>query len=367
MADPLRTFLTLSLILAVTVPVRAQGQPASEPAADAPAAAVQPTVTETASPAAPEVAEAPPTSEAKEEPFFIGGTVIYENSLGRGTFLSAGPNQRPWWNMWFRLEPFYRVHGVDGLRLALRFDFSVNVVENADSSNTRPNQLQPGDLKLIASWADIATWEPIGFGLSASVALSFPTSWASRLTTKVLGMSGGFTTAIAPLDWLEIHYRFGVTKNFNQYTHAVVDTDDFASPPVSRAGGAEALAESLLATGSAATSHLIDNELGATFTLFDVVSFGITWEMLHAFSYGNYPLDKWSSPYATAGRGQTDIMIGTLEVGWEVFDYFSLALGTVVEQAPKSADNQDFRFPWWDTTNGASNRQLFYLDAIGSF
>jgi hypothetical protein len=50
-------------------------------------------------------------------------------------------------------------------------------------------------------------------------------------------------------------------------------------------------------------------------------------------------------------------MAGSLEVGVEVIDELSVAIGTLVQQAPKTADNRKFRFPFWDTTNGADNRQ----------
>ena len=102
-------------------------------------------------------------------------------------------------------------------------------------------------------------------------------------------------------------------------------------------------------------------------TVADVVSFVIDFEMLHLFSYQAIPLDQYSSPYAQEGRGQTDLMYGTLEVSWEVMEHLSLALGTVVEQTPLTADNTGPRFPWWDTTNGSANRQVFYLDVTGSF
>ena len=70
---------------------------------------------------------------------------------------------------------------------------------------------------------------------------------------------------------------------------------------------------------------------------------------------------------AQSGRGRTDVMAGSLEVGVEVIDELSVAIGTLVQQAPKTADNRKFRFPFWDTTNGADNRQIFYLDITGTF
>ena len=39
----------------------------------------------------------------------------------------------------------------------------------------------------------------------------------------------------------------------------------------------------------------------------------------------------------------------------------------LVEQAPLTPDNGSARFPFWDTSNGADNRQVFYTDLVGSF
>ena len=76
--------------------------------------------------------------------------------------------------------------------------------------------------------------------------------------------------------------------------------------------------------------------------------------------------DLCASPNATAGVGQSDVMWGGLEVSYAVHEYVDLALGSWTEQAPKTADGEAFRFPFWDTTNGAANRQVFYLTVTGS-
>ncbi len=44
-----------------------------------------------------------------------------------------------------------------------------------------------------------------------------------------------------------------------------------------------------------------------------------------------------------------------------------MSLGWLVDQTPKNTSDGSFRFPWWDTTNGADNVQSFYLDLVASF
>ena len=297
----------------------------------------------------------------------FGVSIIYENSVGRGSMTLNGFDRRPYWNMLFSLKPSYTFKSLD-LKLGLKFDFSFNVVENADSGNTVPNQVQPGDVKLTASWSP-SFMEVKSIGLSATFggALSFPTSYYSQLTTKILGLHVNTSAGIEPLEWLSGELRVAVAKNFNQYTNAVLDTDSFDVPLLTRAGGRETIAQGRLALSSGATSHIVSWGTGVTFTFLEDFSATLDFEMVHAFSYQQIPKDHLSSPYAQDGTGQSDLMYGTIEFGWEIMEYLSLGLGTVTEQTPLTPDGTGARFPWWDTTNGSANRQVFYLDVIGSF
>ena len=96
--------------------------------------------------------------------------------------------------------------------------------------------------------------------------------------------------------------------------------------------------------------------------------FGVTldWTLVHSWTYQRFPADALSSPYAQESRGLSDSMVGSLEFSVEVLDQLSVGVGTLVEQTPKTLDNERFRFPFWDTTNGAANRQVFYVDVIGT-
>jgi hypothetical protein len=308
------------------------------------------------------VAEESPDAEAS---FPFGASVLGEISVGSGTF-TPGPASRPYVNLLTRLDVDYTFEDL-GLVLASRLTMNVNAVETADSSNTVPHEFKVGDLRISAELNDLLTWDAIGLGVSPVAALTFPTSPESRHAGKLFGMKLGVSVSAEPLPWLVVDARTSVTKNLNRYTNTVLQAEDFDLAPLSRAGGAESVADGRVATGSGVTSWYATWGAGATFTVFDVLSFVIDFEMLHLFSYQQIPLDEYSSPYAHAGRGQSDLMYGTLEVGWDVMDNLSLALGTLVEQSPLTADNTGPRFPFWDTTNGSANRQVFYLNVAGSF
>jgi hypothetical protein len=345
-----RALLASLFILAIGAPTHA-----SEPEDRAPQSA----------PSAPEVDTAHTDAGDEETTSPFSASVLGEVSVGAGTF-TPGPAARPYVNLLTKVRGSYRFDDI-GLSLGLSFSVNVNAVENADSGNAVAHQVKPGDLRLTAALDGLLTWDTIGLEVLPTVALSLPTSLESLHVGKLFGLSAGLSVAVEPLDWLYTEVRTSFTKNVNLTTHAVLDAGNFDLAPLSRAGGAEAIAEGRVATAGGLTSWYAVWGAGVTFTPVDDFSILIDFEMLHLFSYDAIALDEYSSPYAHEGRGQSDLMYGTVEFGYEVLDGLSLALGTMVEQEPLSADNTSPRFPWWDTTNGSANRQVFYVDVIGSF
>ena len=301
--------------------------------------------------------------EAPEEGSAFSATVLGEVSVGAGTF-TPGPAARPYVNLLTKVSASYTFEA-PGLVLSGSLSVNVNAVENVDSGGTVPHQVMLSDLKLSLETDGLLAFGPVE--ITPELGLSLPTSLNSWHVGKIAGLKLGKTTTWSPLAWLDLDLRASLTKNFNLYTNAVLDADNFDIAPLSRAGGAEDLAEGRVATGGGVTSWFAVWGMGVTFTALEALTFWIDFEMLHLFSYDAIPLDAYSSPYAHEGRGQSDLMYGTIEVAYEVIEGLTLALGTMVEQTPMSDDNSAHRFPWWDTTNGSANRQVFYLDVIGSF
>ncbi|MCB9726874.1 MAG: hypothetical protein H6746_00185 [Deltaproteobacteria bacterium] len=297
----------------------------------------------------------------------FGGTVVLETSVGRGSFIRDEAARRPLASLYVSARPEVRVARERALALGLAFDFDVNLVENADSESTRPHQVRAGDLELFARWDELATWEAGHLSFGAALGVKTPTSLLSRFQTKILGLTASTATTWQPTEWLGVAWSFTVTKNINRYRSAVLRDDAFDLALPSRAGGAEVVAEGRTATQLGVTSFLVGNALSLEFSFLDRFTASLGWELVHAFSYNDYPKDALAADAADGGRGRTDVMAGSIEVGVEVIEHLSVALGTLVQQAPKTADNRHFRFPFWDTSNGADNRQVFYLDVTGTF
>jgi len=307
------------------------------------------------------------TAESEERDWGYGGLVLLSNSVGRGTFIGDEFNARPSWNMLLSVRPKFTISKKHNLIMQLRFDMNQTLVDNADTTAAVPNEFLLYDIRLGLYYNNFVDLKDVGLKLSAWGEFFFPTSKLSQLQTKILGLRLGLKTSYKPLDWMSITFSSYATKNFNRYTNYVLDEDDFSIPLVARAGGAESVESGLVANGLAPSEWFVTNAISVGFTFLEKFNATVGWTMLNAFSYADHPIDELSSPHAVAGRGRADLMYGTIEVGYGITDNVSVSLGSTVEQSPKTADNQSFRFPFWDTTNGAANRQSFYLDVAGSF
>ncbi|MEZ4267624.1 MAG: hypothetical protein R3F39_14695 [Myxococcota bacterium] len=321
-----------------------------------------------ADPAAASLTAPEPADPAADTPRpRFGGTAVLETSVGRGTFIRDDVVRRPLATLYVSVRPEARFGPRRSVAVGLGFDFDVNLVENADSESTRPRQVRAGDLELFARYDRLAHWERGHLTFGAGASITTPTSLLSRFQTKLFGLGLSTATSWEPLDWLGVSWAFSVTKNFNRYRTAVLRAGAFDIAPPTRAGGAEVVAEGRVATDLGVTSWLVGNALSLDFSFLERFSASVGWELVHAFSYNRYPKDDLAAPAAQGGRGRSDVMAGSVEVGVDIIEHLSVAVGTLVQQAPKSLDNRRFRFPFWDTSNGADNRQIFFLDVTGTF
>lgn len=310
-----------------------------------------------------------------EHPLYgFGGTLIYEHSVGRGAFASFGDTNDELgsadlasWGHSLSIRPSYTISKKLKMKLTLRVDISQELVETYASTNTKPNDVQVGDVRVTFGWTDFVKIKPAFLAWNFSTTIYFPTSRLSQVTSRFLAWNMGLTTKFAPAKWFKLDYAFGATKGFHEYTSAVIEEKDFDIPFATRASGAENVAEGLQALAGVNTEWSLSHRIGTVFTFAEDWSVELHWYYFQYFGYGSFEEDEFTAAQAKTGTPYSDLMWGVIEVGYSVNKHLSLALGTLTAQSPKTSDNESFRFPFWDTTNGASNRQTFYFDVIGSF
>ena len=360
--SPIATSLLVGAMFAVGDSTLARASSGSGKSTDAQRLSVRPPA-----PKAANVASKPPW-----HPF--GASLSLSHSLGTGTFVE-GPAHRPYLNMALAFRP--QVLVFEDLSMFVRgyIGFNVNLVENADTTTTTAHQPRLDDvsigvtlvpLKVVFGGTSASDVTP-SIELRTTFDLFAPTSLASQMATRLLGLQLGVACVARPVKGVEVGYGLKVTKNFNRFNNTVIDARTFAQPPVARAGDPAAVDDFLIATGAGVTEWGVGNSFNLSWRFVERWTLSLGFDLLVAIAYQrDIPIDAFSSPYAQPNRGTSEIMRGSFGISFEVSPNLSLTLGTFTEQEPLQADNVGIRSPWWDSDNGAANRQVIYLDIVGS-
>jgi hypothetical protein len=309
------------------------------------------------------------------EAFPLGAKVIFEQSVGAGTFIAHDYERRPLYAATLTFFPRWNIS--EHALLLGRLDISKEFISNASSETTQNRETTLADAQLIFIYDGfyaVPSSVPVIGGLSfgAELDLLFPTSKQSQFRSLILGVRpiGYFSWPIGPVT---LSYQFRFTKNFNRYTSPVVHASDTAPVAVARMRGAEELGADLIALGGNNVEYVIGNrltaewELGKTFGFERLVRITADYLLTNAWTYRSYPSDELRADDAVAGRGQRDLAAATFAVEVGVIQHLNLALGVVSYQPPQTSDNKGFRAPFFNFWDLANNYTTIYFDVIGAF
>ncbi len=301
--------------------------------------------------------------EEEERPPF-GGTVIYENAVGIGTFVTGAGHRPQWgWSLSFRPRWSPDKHHT----VSARFDIFQDFVEHADTVSTEKQRLWNSDTWLFYSYKDLYTIPVVDISINPGISLAFPTSPQSRFHNLIIGVRPTVSFTAAPLEWLNLTYYTRLTKNFNRYTSPVADEDDRVA--IARSGGTEAIGGGEVALGGRSNEYSWLNRGIVAFTLPLDLTFTVDYIFYKFWTYSaDIESDEYSSEHATSGRGTSDVSVGALDLTWATpIKGVELALGVLTEQTPKTADNDGLRFPFFDFTSPANNLTTFYFDVAYTY
>lgn len=297
----------------------------------------------------------------KKELFPIGATIIFDNSVGIGTFAPGEYTDRPLWSMALSMRPFVRL--ADNMRLTLRMDLSKDIIENADAATATKNETLLSDLILTYTVSPLVHEEVTGIKLMAWLDLLAPTSLASQTQTRILTLRPGLGLS-KDFGWVSLNYQFRFDYNINQSKYPAFDVADAAEPPC--------LSAKLLDGGGAVcgsrsnTQFQFMNRFIVEFVPVERLAIAIDFIIYNAFGY-EMPDDELTADNAKPGLGQRDLTAGTVEISYQVLDELALALGTTTLQPPKTLDNEGFRFPFFDYRSTSDNLTSVYFDVIATF
>jgi hypothetical protein len=296
--------------------------------------------------------------DGRRIPFALG--VKLESSVGQGTFVAddAARNSLVVWGA--SIAPGYRP--TDELQLSA-YAKVIQEVTDSDTDNV-PQQLQLLDVNLRSDYA-LGTIPVVEINTGVGLWAYLPTSRVSQFETLVVGFAARLTMQRMLGEHFALDYLGIFRKNFHEYESPVLDEGQSSPPPVfARPGGAEDLGGSAVALGVNNVSYYFYNLIAVSWL--PVVKgdwyFLLGYAMTNAFTYASFERDELASLYADDGRGQRDTALGVFEVGYQATARFGFSAGITTQAAPKSEDNESFRFPFYDFEGTARNFTVFYLD-----
>ncbi len=304
---------------------------------------------------------------APKKRFPLGAIVIYENAVGAGTFLSDAKMRRPLWEMSLSMRPFWTP--LPGFKVGLRLDVAKEVITNAETTDTFAHQTTLSDTFLTVSHNDIWAIPVVDIHIGAYNEFLFPSSLESQYRNRYLTWRLGLTLwrQFGPVN---LTYQFRFAKHFCRIGNPTVDMDDFGHNEYDQPNMSYRDADLWNGdprTGDNNPDFDIMNRLVLTWDIWGGLALGIDYAIFNSWTMNSYPFDELSGTGASAGRGQTDATLGTVELSYQIIDQLAVALGVSSYQPPKKADNSGFRPPFFNFYDAGNNYTSVYFDVVGTF
>ena len=289
---------------------------------------------------------------------WFGATLIYENSVGIGTFVQDEDQRREYWEMlWSIRAKLYLLH--KKLFIQARLDMIQPIIENADAETTENNQFTISDT-ILTIMAPAFYTEPVtGIRFGAWMDFLFPSSLEAQFSTRYVswrtGILVGKTFEIDAIGGgIDLMYQFRFTKNFHEKKSPQAEKDYIT-------GRRDAVGVS--------TDFGIMNRLSATLSFLKDFYFALDFII-----YNNWHYDAASdidAPSTGVGarpgvRGRVDLTLATMEFGYSPLPYLTVALGVTSYQPAKTDDNGSIRPPF-NFTDASRNFTTVYFDIIGTY
>jgi hypothetical protein len=337
---------------------------------------------------------------AKPKTWPIGGLVTLSGSAGIGSFV-PGEQNRP--NVGSSLNLLVNFRPAPGLTLMLSQTINKTLADFAeDPFAPRKRNTTLDDTLLVASWtpmlkddsprvelseakkkalAAAAAVNPTlvtaaGAGkpltLPGNIRVSFlgivglPTSRLSQFQTRYLNLIGAVSFSRS-WKYVTVTYQPRFQKQLHRYSNPIVSQDGSNITALAREGGAEAIGEGLVATGQQNISYALRNALILSMPGPGNLSFQVFYFMLHQYRYYSAPLDEFSSEHAKAGRGRLDLQFGSVAANYVLPMSMVASFSVSTFSQPWSADNQTYRFPFFDFRSTSDNITSVGLSLTRSF
>jgi hypothetical protein len=294
------------------------------------------------------------TPEKQEKPW--GVSLVLNSVLGQGTFVSNEYAKNSLFAQNLSIAPSYKWE-----QISFNASLGISTEYTKSDTATENNQVFLSDLILGIS-SPLMDLKEYDASLSGSAKVSLPTSLMSQRQSLYFSASAGIS-ASKNFGPVSLSYTLSGRKNFHQYQTPVLYEEDLRDfDTYYRADGNERLDSHVVSTGENLVSFGFTNGLNVGYAITDKLSASIGFSYSVAFVYQSYEKDEYTSENAKSGRSYKDLIIGTIDLTYQINSMFALSTGILTEQYPKTADTEGYRFPWYNFSTPADNYSMFYLD-----
>lgn len=344
----------------------AAAAPAPATPAPTPAAAPEPVQT---SPAAVEVVSQTSEEEQEEKSGFRIG-VSLDHSMGQGTLVA----------------PEYSSYVAGALVIAPSYGFNVRDFKLSASARasvgweyTLPDsatgrRITYSDIRLGLAAPALYKESFTGISVSPSIGLSVPISLESlhASTITVVSANVGLSRAFGNLS---LKYRLGASRGIHGSGQRLESRSN-ARDPFGNLIFLCRTDEEFCGTTGNNTAWSLSNSLGADYQVTEKLSVSASLGVSNSWKYAVVDeadeftpkaLDSNGNPVAHAGMGRGDRLSGSLGVSYAITDRYSVSAGMGTEGPPKTKDNKNFRFPFFDFVSGPDNLTSYSVTFSANF
>lgn len=203
--------------------------------------------------------------------------------------------------------------------------------------------------------------EDLGLTVGASFRLYLPTSLSSQLQNRILTMRPGFNMSwkfgpVSVSSWV-VFAKYLNTNQDRSIVCAGADCpegrgDDPDNAIVHGGFESEAQAGEIYIPSAGSTSFYVGYNVGLGWTIIEGLNLSAGLTMYHSFGYKSIPVDGLSADNAVAGRSQTDRLITSIGLSYQVHKHIGLSMGLSTDTSrPYGADGKDIVLLAFDRGN----------------
>lgn len=261
-------------------------------------------------------------------------------------------------------------------RAGISFQMAQELSATAASAGTIPREFYFGETVLNLSTRKLYVEEKYtGIKLNANVGIALPTAKAALAAERIMGLTiGGKVDKVfenVGPGSLNLNWTVGFRENLGPRAQTYSENKNFAAFALCRQ------ADKVNCIGPANTARTLSNVFNLSYSFLEKWSATVTLGWINNFKWDvsdnadptfvaavGGPVKLGTSPNATPGAGHTDLVIGNIDLGYQITDMFSVSAGLYTAGDPFIYDNGKYslRFPFWDAATPALNLSTIYLN-----